>query len=156
MDALLVHCRENETPNNNSLGQYILFYINILVNCLFIAVFFWKWTTPHHFLFIDFKRQIFSFSISFKFFSLPKTDKAIFSNMKIEVIILLCYLSVSFAVDIRNSIVDGQPISALEKNESFKPLNRKARLIGGVGIVGGIGLIGAGFGGPGSKKNYLQ
>lgn len=84
-----------------------------------------------------------------------------FSNMKVKVIILLCCVSQSFAADIRNSIVDVQPVNAVENNGSFKPLVRKARLIGigglgGVGIVGGIGIVGGGlngFGGPGSKKN---
>lgn len=75
--------------------------------------------------------------------------------MKVEVLILLWCLSASFAAE----IVD---VNAVENDDSLKPQNRRARLIGlgefgGLGIVGGIGIVGGGvkgFGGPGSKKKY--
>lgn len=65
--------------------------------------------------------------------------------MKVEIIILLCCLSVSFAVDVQNSV--------------SKPLRRSLGIgdHGGVGIVG-VGIVGGsvkGFGGLGSNDNSL-
>lgn len=73
--------------------------------------------------------------------------------MKVEVLILLWCLSVSFA----SEIIDVKTVNAVENDESLKPINRKARLIGlgelgGLGVIGGIGIVGGGvkgFGGPG-------
>lgn len=82
--------------------------------------------------------------------------------MKVEVFCLLCCLAYGFAAEIsKNEDISIQPVESSSVNqEVLKPLTRKARLIGGVGIggfvaggVAGIGIGGfkglGGYGGPG-------
>lgn len=83
--------------------------------------------------------------------------------MKVEIIVLICCLAVSYAEESRKTQLEVDAVHGLESTDSIKPLTRKARLIGGiggiggVGIVGGIGIVGGGtkglgFGGsPGAK-----
>lgn len=85
--------------------------------------------------------------------------------MKVEIVVLVCCLAVSFAAEVQNTLTNIEPVEVVDYNASLKPLNRKARLIGGiggiggVGIVGGIGIVGGGikgFGGPGANFIFLD
>lgn len=75
-------------------------------------------------------------------------------NTKV-LIVWLCYVSISFASKLQNSLTDVESLD-LVKSDSLIPLIRKTRLIGlgGVGIIGGIGIVGGGvkgFADPGSN-----
>lgn len=77
--------------------------------------------------------------------------------MKVEIIVLVCSLALSHAVqtESRTTLDDIESVNGVQSSDSLKPFTRKARLIGGlggiggVGIVGGIGIVGGGVKGLG-------
>lgn len=89
--------------------------------------------------------------------------------MKVETILLVCSIALSYAAEAPIALTDLETASTDQVSDSSRPLIRKARLIGGIGGIGGVGIVGGigivkggglgglgGFGGsPGANNSVL-
>ena len=88
--------------------------------------------------------------------------------MKVEIILLVCSIVLSYAAEAPITLTDLETASTDQVGDSSRPLIRKARLIGGIGGIGGVGIVGGigivkggglglgGFGGgPGANNSVL-